>query len=441
MGARRTASDTAHFPFLRGPDGGPEPPAIFGVEPQGGRITLRISMTCRALFRTLIALSGSLLIASCTEYQTRPPTAAVPTPTPAGYWNGDGVSGSPKIVVSISEQHAYFYKGKHLVGESTVSTGKPGFGTPPGHYTVVSKDKDHVSTVFGDYVDDFGNVVKSNIDSRKDSKPPGSHYDGARMPFAMFFRGGYAMHQGYVPPYAASHGCIRLPQGMAEPFFENAPLGTPVIVKQEAVALPATLPALVPLPPPAPNVVQTTPPAPVRPAPVRTTIPAPTPVLVRAPSPAPLRSPAPSSVRSSTLKPSPTPVRPPSPAPVRPATVRTTVPAPTPLPVRSPSPLPLRSPAPVQVRPANVRTSVPSPTPLPLRKPSVRSTAPTPTPPPLTVRPYSAPPVHSSAPATTVRPAPTPTPTPSRKKHRRVHSRTRVQSPGPSPTPAPTPNQ
>jgi lipoprotein-anchoring transpeptidase ErfK/SrfK len=48
----------------------------------------------------------------------------------------------------------------------------------------------------------------------------------------MFFRGGYAMHQGYVPPYAASHGCIRVPQGMADVFFDNAPVGTPVAVKE-----------------------------------------------------------------------------------------------------------------------------------------------------------------------------------------------------------------
>ena len=132
----------------------------------------------------------------------------------------------------IGEQKAYFYKGKHLVGETTVSTGKPGFSTPPGHYTVVSKDIDHVSTIFGDYVDDYGNVVRSNIDSRKDSRPKGTHFDGARMPYAMFFRGGYAMHQGYVPPFAASHGCIRLPKGMAEPFFEHAPVGTPVTVTE-----------------------------------------------------------------------------------------------------------------------------------------------------------------------------------------------------------------
>src|SRR5207247_386339 len=112
-------------------------------------------------------------------------------------------------------------------------TGKPGFSTPPGHYRVVSKDRNHVSSEFGDYVDDYGNVAKSNIDSRNDPQPPGTHFDGARMPYCMHFNGGYAMHEGYVPRYAASHGCIRLPKGMAEHFFDASPEGTLVIVKEE----------------------------------------------------------------------------------------------------------------------------------------------------------------------------------------------------------------
>jgi lipoprotein-anchoring transpeptidase ErfK/SrfK len=170
----------------------------------------------------------ALFVCSC---ETLPP-GPFPRAMPAGWWNDEGATGRPKIIVHIGEQKAYFYKGKTLVGESTVSTGKPGFSTPPGRYTVLYKDIDHVSTVFGDYVDDYGNVVKSNIDARKDPRPPGTHFDGARMPYAMFFRGGYAMHQGYVPPYAASHGCIRLPGRMAEKFFENAPVGTPVIVTE-----------------------------------------------------------------------------------------------------------------------------------------------------------------------------------------------------------------
>ena len=184
------------------------------------------------LLRIAATLLVALIICSCEEYPTPYQPGLYPRASPAGWWNDEGTSGKPRIIVHIGEQQAYFYKGKTLVGETTVSTGKPGFSTPPGHYTVVSKDAEHVSSVFGDYVDEYRNVVRSNIDSRKDTRPKGSHFDGARMPYAMFFRGGYAMHQGYVPPFAASHGCIRLPGQMAVRFFENAPVGTSVAVTE-----------------------------------------------------------------------------------------------------------------------------------------------------------------------------------------------------------------
>src|SRR6266404_5735268 len=177
-------------------------------------------------------LLAALIISSCEEYPTPYQPGFYPRATAAGSWNDEGASGKARIIVHVGEQKAYFYKGKQLVGETTVSTGKPGFSTPPGHYTVLSKDAGHVSTVFGDYVDSGGNIVVQNIDCRKDRRPRGAHFDGARMPYAMFFNGGYAMHQGYVPPFAASHGCIRLPQGMAERFYENAPEGTPVVVTE-----------------------------------------------------------------------------------------------------------------------------------------------------------------------------------------------------------------
>jgi lipoprotein-anchoring transpeptidase ErfK/SrfK len=186
------------------------------------------------ILRIAGTLLAALIICSCEEYPEPYGAGAgfYPRAAPAGWWHDEGASGKPRIVVRIGEQKAYFYKGKTLVGWTTVSTGKPGFGTPPGHYTVVSKDVDHVSTAFGDYVDGSGNVVRSNIDSRKDHQPKGTHFDGARMPYAMFFRSGYAMHQGYVPPFAASHGCIRIPKGMASQFFEHAPVGTPVTVTE-----------------------------------------------------------------------------------------------------------------------------------------------------------------------------------------------------------------
>jgi lipoprotein-anchoring transpeptidase ErfK/SrfK len=188
-------------------------------------------MNPRALFQIAAISLVAFVMWSCEEYPPYNVSGFYPRPAPVGWWHDESASGSPKIIVHIGEQKLT-YKGKTLVGEMTVSTGKPGFGTPPGHYTVLSKDVDHVSTIFGDYVDNYGGVVRSNIDARKDSRPKGSHFDGARMPYAMFFRGGYAMHQGYVPPFAASHGCIRIPKGMASQFFEHASVGTPVTVTE-----------------------------------------------------------------------------------------------------------------------------------------------------------------------------------------------------------------
>ena len=213
---------------------------MFTIEPPNElRVNIHRCMKRSRLIRFVLVGALSVLFCSCEDMQQvqqqaqRTLSAVLPTPTPGGWWEGEGAHGDPRIVVNIAEQKAYFYKGKRLVGESTVSTGKPGFGTPPGHYSVVSKDKDHYSSEFGDYVDSEGNIVVQNIDVRKDPKPKGAHFDPAKMPYCMHFNGGYAMHQGYVPPFAASHGCIRLPEGMADKFYNNAPVGTPVIVKRE----------------------------------------------------------------------------------------------------------------------------------------------------------------------------------------------------------------
>jgi lipoprotein-anchoring transpeptidase ErfK/SrfK len=194
---------------------------------------------CAKLLRIFIATGVMTFGGGCADVREelaaraqRLPEFFPGTTASQGYWRGDDVRGSAKIVVHVSEQRAYFYKGRKLVGESTVSTGKRGFDTPPGHYRVIEKDKNHVSSEFGDYVNDWGQVVKANIDVRKDAQPADTHFDGARMPYFMRFNGGYGMHAGYVPRFRASHGCIRLPARMARHFFENTPDDTPVIVRE-----------------------------------------------------------------------------------------------------------------------------------------------------------------------------------------------------------------
>lgn len=156
------------------------------------------------------------------------PAEAAPAPEPQWTWSGDGVGGTPSIVIDLSDQMAKFYKGGIEVGSAPVSTGREGYNTPSGNFSVIEKDRDHISTLYGDYVDSSGEVVVRNIGINKDKRPPGTRFQGAPMPYFLRVTGAVGMHAGYLPGYAASHGCIRLPRGAAEKFYENAPSGTPV---------------------------------------------------------------------------------------------------------------------------------------------------------------------------------------------------------------------
>jgi hypothetical protein len=162
-------------------------------------------------------------------YGDQPVAATAPNDN-VSYWDGDGVPGKPSIKISLGEQRAYFYKSGQLVGISQLSTGREGLDTPAGNYKIIQKDLEHSSSRYGDYVDLYDNVVVPNIDNEKDPKPPGTKYKGAPMPYFMRIVGGVGMHAGYLPGYPASHGCIRMPEFMAENFFNNVEVGTPVTV-------------------------------------------------------------------------------------------------------------------------------------------------------------------------------------------------------------------
>src|SRR5262245_425856 len=91
-------------------------------------------------------------------------------------------SGRPSIVVSLREQQAYLYRGGYRIASSRISSGREGYRTPVGHFQVIRKDEHHRSSLYGDYVDDSGHVVKANVDSRRDRQPPYSHFVGTSMP-------------------------------------------------------------------------------------------------------------------------------------------------------------------------------------------------------------------------------------------------------------------
>lgn len=195
----------------------------------------------------LFSLLGTLIFSGCSTYDHRLNNSSTrylgindtgETQEKCGladrvsYWDGDHVSGAPSIVIDLSDQRLYYYKGNQLVAVSAVSTGSEGRETKTGHYKITKKDLHHVSSECGDYVDAHGNIVVKNVVLREVPMPPGAHFVGSPMPYYMMIYPGVGMHTGFLPGVPDSHGCIRLPDYMAKTFFEVTPLGTPVTVQR-----------------------------------------------------------------------------------------------------------------------------------------------------------------------------------------------------------------
>jgi hypothetical protein len=112
-------------------------------------------------------------------------------------------AGPERVIISLSDQLAFLYRGDSLMAVAAISSGEPGRDTPSGIFRVLDKKPMHRS--------------------RK--------YDNAPMPFAQFVTDyGVALHAGYNPGRPASHGCIRLPSGFAKKLYSVTQLGTPVYI-------------------------------------------------------------------------------------------------------------------------------------------------------------------------------------------------------------------
>jgi ankyrin repeat protein len=109
-----------------------------------------------------------------------------------------------RIEIRLSEQRARIYdaEGKEIF-TTKVSTGKKGFATPTGEFVITNKYRDWKSTL----------------------------YDDASMPyFQRLSCGDFGLHQGNVPGYPASHGCIRVPAGNAAKLYTMTQPGDRVMI-------------------------------------------------------------------------------------------------------------------------------------------------------------------------------------------------------------------
>jgi lipoprotein-anchoring transpeptidase ErfK/SrfK len=135
------------------------------------------------------------------------------------------------VIVSLTKQRAYLMTGDEIAIDSPISSGKRGHTTPNGSFTVLEKDKDHHSSLYGDYKDTSGRTVRGGISAHIDAAPSGTHFVGASMKWFMRLTGeGVGMHVGILPGYPASHGCVRMPEPAAAAFYSHVKVGTPVRV-------------------------------------------------------------------------------------------------------------------------------------------------------------------------------------------------------------------
>ena len=188
------------------------------------------SLISPRILRPLASTGLLFLLAACSS----PEGPSGENVTAQGWWIGHRVSGPPKIEIDLNRQIVRYYKGGQLVGAAPVSSGREGHGTINGTYRIIEKDADHRSSCYGSFVADDGRIVEGDVDSRRDRPPAGTHFLGASMRHFMRIKGGIGMHEGYLPGFAASHGCIRLPSKMAAIFYDATPLGTPVEIIGDA---------------------------------------------------------------------------------------------------------------------------------------------------------------------------------------------------------------
>ena len=138
--------------------------------------------------------------------------------------------GNPfRVEIDLQDQTAFLIRGRGVVLESPISSGRYGHLTQTGSFKVLDKEIDHHSSIYGKIVDAQGRTVVADADV--DMKVPrGGKFVPAPMRYFMRFHEADGMHAGYLPGYPASHGCVRMPEQLAIAFYRALDVGTPVTV-------------------------------------------------------------------------------------------------------------------------------------------------------------------------------------------------------------------
>lgn len=112
------------------------------------------------------------------------------------------------LMVSLRKQRISVFDSEGQIADAPISSGRIGFATPTGVFSVLQKNRVHFSNL----------------------------YESAPMPnMQRLTWSGVALHAGDLPGYPASHGCIRLPRNFSKQLFDMTRMGTRVVVTRDPV--------------------------------------------------------------------------------------------------------------------------------------------------------------------------------------------------------------
>jgi lipoprotein-anchoring transpeptidase ErfK/SrfK len=157
----------------------------------------------KSLLPLLVPAAAALLLSSCqlpvssggksTSFRFDPPAKKVTNPS------------AVQVKMSTSAQRLYVVENGEVLLATPICVGTAAAPTPKGTFPIQAK-----------------------VAMRRRASSPGAGYP---MTYWMqFYSPAYGMHWGFVKPYPATHGCVRLPLNAARKIYGMVQVGTKVNV-------------------------------------------------------------------------------------------------------------------------------------------------------------------------------------------------------------------
>ena len=140
---------------------------------------------------------------------------------------------SVTLEIDLAAQRAFLLEDGEMIDASPISSGRPGYPTATGNFTILEKDLNHFSSLYGRVVGAGGRLLRADA-TGFERLPRGARFVPAPMRYFLRFNADCGLHAGTLPGYPASHGCVRLPAGKAKLFFETLAVGDSIHIRGEA---------------------------------------------------------------------------------------------------------------------------------------------------------------------------------------------------------------